>query len=47
MTGTSKHRDTAEGTDVAAVRDGYVSITPIHYDLTARDFVRPLSEWGW
>ena len=47
MTGTSKHRDTAEGTDVAAVRDGYVSITPIHYDLTARDFVNPLSEWGW
>ncbi len=47
MTGTSEHRDVAEGTDVAAVRDGYVSITPIHYDLTARDFVRPLSEWGW
>ncbi len=47
MTGTSEHRDVAEGTDVAAVRDGYVSITPIHYDLTARDFARPLSEWGW
>ena len=37
------------GTDVddAALADGCVSITPIHYDLTARHFLRELEGWGW
>jgi len=24
----------SEGTDIAAIRDGYISVTPLHYDLT-------------
>lgn len=47
MTGTFVHRGDKQNTDVAAVEDGYVSVTPIHYDLTAHDFLEPLSEWGW
>ncbi|MDQ3281632.1 MAG: 5'/3'-nucleotidase SurE [Acidobacteriota bacterium] len=36
-----------EGTDIAAVQDGYVSITPLHLDLTHHESIsklRPLEE---
>ncbi len=47
MTGTFVNLDDGQNTDVGAVQDGYVSVTPIHYDLTAHDFLAPLSEWSW
>lgn len=47
MTGTFDDEDDRQNTDVAAVKDGYVSITPMHYDLTAHDFLAPLSAWSW
>jgi 5'-nucleotidase len=34
-----------EGTDVAAVREGYVSVTPIHLDLTDHKLIDKLREW--
>lgn len=34
-----------DGTDFDAVGDGCVSVTPIHFDLTARDALRRLEEW--
>ena len=35
--------DTLDGdTDLAAVRDGYVAITPLHLDLTQRTLLQPL-----
>ena len=34
-----------EGTDVAAVKDGYVSITPIHLDLTDHKLISKLQGW--
>ena len=34
-----------EGTDVAAVREGYVSVTPIHLDLTDHKLIDRLKEW--
>lgn len=37
------HRD--EGTDIWAVANRYVSITPIHLDMTAHDLIPKLREW--
>lgn len=34
------------GTDLAALEDGYVSITPIHFDLTANSAFETLSEYS-
>ena len=33
------------GTDFDAVGDGYVSVTPIHFSLTAHDLLRRLEDW--
>ncbi len=30
------------GTDMAALRDGYISVTPLHLDLTAHEMMDPL-----
>jgi len=43
--GTSKRDEPEDGTDVAAVQDGYVSITPIHLDLTNHRLLDKLREW--
>ncbi len=34
-----------KGTDLWAVHNGYVSITPIHLDLTAHHFIADLAAW--
>ena len=36
-----------EGTDIGALFRGYVSITPLHLDLTDYDAIDPLKEWEW
>jgi 5'-nucleotidase len=36
-----------EGTDVGALHEGCVSITPIHLDLTAHALLEPLRQWDW
>jgi 5'-nucleotidase len=36
-----------EGTDIGALAGGYVSITPIHLDLTAHQFHETLHNWDW
>ena len=37
-----------EGSDGAALRDGYVSVTPIHMDLTKYSMLAGMSAWkGW
>ena len=33
------------GTDFCAVRDGYVSITPIHVDLTRYEALEKVAGW--
>jgi 5'-nucleotidase len=30
------------GTDMAALRDGHVSVTPLHLDLTANEVMDPI-----
>jgi 5'-nucleotidase len=39
----SVHMD--EGTDIWAVANGYVSITPVHLDMTAHDLLSDLEDW--
>jgi 5'-nucleotidase len=35
------------GTDIGALAEGYVSITPLHLDLTAYRALTDLNTWGW
>ncbi|MFY8273033.1 5'/3'-nucleotidase SurE [Pseudoalteromonas sp. SSDWG2] len=37
--------DAGEGTDFAAVRDGYASVTPLSVDMTAKESIAPLEKW--
>ena len=36
-----------EGTDIGSLADGFVSITPLHLDLTANRMLDSLREWEW
>ncbi|OHB36906.1 MAG: 5'/3'-nucleotidase SurE [Planctomycetes bacterium RIFCSPHIGHO2_02_FULL_50_42] len=36
-----------EGTDVQSIRDGYISITPLCYDLTDYNLLKSLDTWDW
>lgn len=36
-----------DGTDFGALDEGYVSITPLHLDLTAYEAIESLREWHW
>jgi 5'-nucleotidase len=46
QTGIIVSREEDAESDVLAVRQGYVSVTPIHYDMTRYDFMAPLQGWG-
>lgn len=35
------------GTDIGALAEGYVSVTPLQMDLTAYHIMPGLEEWGW
>ena len=37
----------ATDTDLAAIDAGYVSVTPIHYDLTDYAYLREVETWSW
>jgi len=43
LSGQATADDTSEDSDVAAVRQGYVSVTPLFYDLTAQSHMEVLS----
>jgi len=43
--GTQVHSEREEGADGAAIEDGYVSITPIHLDLTNHSLLETLRTW--
>ena len=38
-------QDAGEGTDFCAVRNGFVSVTPIQVDLTRHASIKPLATW--
>lgn len=46
QTGIIESREEAAESDVLAVRQGYVSVTPIHYDMTRHDFIGSLQDWN-
>lgn len=35
------------GTDIGALAEGYVSVTPLHLDLTAYRAITDLNSWAW
>ena len=39
------HED--EGTDIGALARGYVSVSPVHLDMTAHELLPALGEWNW
>ena len=39
--------DEGDGTDLDAIDDGYVSITPLQHDLTAHEHLAAFKEWTW
>ena len=40
------YEDLPEGIDVGEFQKGYVTITPLHYDLTDYDLVQEVTNWG-
>ena len=47
LAGEFVNLDEGEGTDLDAIDDGYVSLTPLHHDLTAHTHLAALREWSW
>lgn len=45
--GEAPHGIPDEGTDIGAIHEGYVSITPLQLDLTAYETAQKLSTWSW
>lgn len=45
LTGTFENQDKGEDTDEWALANGYVSIVPVQFDLTAHHFIQELNEW--
>ncbi|RKZ30230.1 5'/3'-nucleotidase SurE [bacterium] len=45
MSGTMVEVDRGEDSDIMAIRQGYVSITPVHYDLTAKESISMIENW--
>lgn len=43
--GVASSFEPEEGTDGPLVRQGYAAVTPIHHDLTHRDFLETLRDW--
>jgi 5'-nucleotidase len=47
LAGTYLMEDEDPDTDGWAVRNGYVSITPVSFDLTAHHALSEIADWGW
>ncbi len=45
LSGTRLYKNRDPDLDENAVRDGYVSITPIHYELTNKEYLHTLRSW--
>ncbi|HEX7069334.1 MAG TPA: 5'/3'-nucleotidase SurE [Rhodothermales bacterium] len=44
LTGRFVNLDEGENTDLAAVEEGYISVTPLHHDMTAHEYLREMRE---
>lgn len=45
LTGEFINKDKGEDTDVWALENGYVSMVPVHFDLTAHHMIQQLNTW--
>jgi len=45
LTGTMESFEDDEGSDIRAIQENYVSVTPIQFDLTAYNFLEKLKQW--
>jgi 5'-nucleotidase len=34
-------------TDVTSLTEGYITVTPLHFDLTRHDLLPQLRDWEW
>ena len=34
-------------TDVTSLCEGYITVTPLHFDLTRYDAIAEISKWNW
>ena len=47
MTGEFVNLDQGENTDIGAIEEGYISVTPVQHDLTAYEHLAGIKEWDW
>jgi 5'-nucleotidase len=47
LTGEFNNLDKGEDTDEWALENGYVSVVPVHYDLTAHHYIQELNKWSF
>ncbi len=47
LAGTGWPKVDVIGTDMHALKDGYISITPLRYDLTDNAFLAEVESWEW
>lgn len=47
LTGTMDNIEDDEDSDIIAIKDNYVSVTPIQFDLTAYNFLETLKKWDF
>ncbi len=45
LTGSMNVTDTELDTDQIAIENGYISVTPVHYDLTNRAMLNEMKQW--
>jgi 5'-nucleotidase len=45
MTGEFVNEDKGEDTDIWALQNGYISVVPIQFDLTAHHQIQKLNSW--
>jgi len=47
LTGKFVNYDKGEDTDEWALKQNFVSVVPVHFDLTAHESIAPLNQWNW
>jgi 5'-nucleotidase len=47
LSGTFVNQDQGEDTDEWALENGYISIVPVQFDLTAHHTIKNLNTWKW
>ena len=47
LTGEFVNHDKGNDTDEWALENGYISIVPVHFDLTAHNAMQQLNTWNW